>query len=91
MAKVIFSFGNIPVEIEGKPLEYKEPIVEENEYPKGASWWRIKFVEGKYIFSCISGSLAGNEQKIEITKEEFEKLKTEEITPEVICYKYDIG
>ncbi|MCX8575549.1 MULTISPECIES: hypothetical protein [unclassified Gilliamella] len=91
MTKVTFNFGGVPVEIEGEPLEYKEPIVEENEYPKGASWWRIKPVGDKYLFSCISGSLAGGEYKTEITKEEFDKLHTGEVTAKDICYKYNIG
>lgn len=91
MTKVKFNFGGVPVEIEGEPLEYEEPIVKEGEFPKGASWWRIKEDNGKYLFRCLSGSLAGGECKTEITKEEFHKLQTGEITATDICYMYNIG
>ena len=71
--------------------EINEPIVGKDEYPKGASWWRIKPVGDSYIFSCISGAQGGRECKTEITKEEFDKLHTGEITATDICYKYNIG
>jgi len=39
----------------------------------------------------LSGAIEESECKTEITKEEFNKLHTGEITVEDICYKYKIG
>lgn len=91
MTKVTFNFGNGPVEIEATPGVYKEPTLEEGEFSTDPSWWRIKEENGKYLFRCLSGALFGGECKTEITKEEFDKLHTGEITAKNICYKYNIG
>ncbi len=76
---------------EGTPISKKEPILEEGEFSTDPSWWRIKEESGKYLFRCLSGALAGGECKTEITKEEFDKLHTGEVTAKDICYKYNIG
>lgn len=76
---------------EGAAISVKPPILKEGEFSTDPSWWRVKEENGKYLFRCLSGALAGGECKTEITKEEFDKLHTGEITAKDICYKYNIG
>lgn len=76
---------------DGTPISIKKPIIEEDEFSTDPSWWRIKEENSKYIFRCLSGALAGGECRTEITKEEFDKLHTGEITATDICHKYNIG
>jgi hypothetical protein len=66
-------------------------VLESGEFSTYPSRWRIKEENGHYLFRCLSGAIEESECKTEITKEEFNKLHTGEITVEDICYKYKIG
>ncbi|MEQ4923755.1 hypothetical protein [Proteus hauseri] len=71
--------------------EYSEPKLSHNEFSTDPSWWRLKEENGKYIFSCLSGALAGGERHAEITQEENDKLRNGKMTADEICRKYQIG
>ncbi|HHR6028755.1 TPA: hypothetical protein ACS70J_000994 [Providencia alcalifaciens] len=88
---VTFNFGNGPVDIEATKGEYKDAILSEDEFSTDPSWWRLKEENGKYIFSCLSGALAGGECHAEISQEENDKLRSGDMTAIEICRKYQIG
>ncbi|WFQ79600.1 hypothetical protein PXH59_18970 [Xenorhabdus sp. SF857] len=71
--------------------EYSEPKLEENEFSTNPGQWRVKKENGKYIFKCLSGTLAGGECITEITEEECDELLNGKISSYEICLKYNIG
>lgn len=71
--------------------EYTEPKLTQGEFSTDPSWWRLKEENGKYIFSCLSGALAGGECHAEISQEENDKLRSGDMTAIEICRKYQIG
>lgn len=75
-----------------KPFSYTDPAPLGDDEFSTANWWRVKKVsDEQYIFSCISGSQGGKEQKTDITKDEYNQLVSGELTANDICLKYNIG
>ncbi|MEQ9900349.1 hypothetical protein ABRP59_12000 [Pectobacterium punjabense] len=55
-------------------------------------WWVVRKInEEQYIFSCFSGGNGTEEQKVEITEDEYNQLVSLNLTASDICVKYKIG
>lgn len=66
-----------------------KPNNTENEFFKNG--WSISFENDKYLMKYISGSLQGEFKTIEISKEDFELAKNDELTFDELCAKYKVN
>lgn len=71
-----------------KKLEYPGKVLEGNKDRFFGKGWDVSKVGDKYYFSYISGQLAGKENCIEISKEDFLLMKSHQMTFDEICRKY---
>lgn len=54
-------------------------------------YWSISLLNDKYVFEYLSGSHGGGVKRCIVTKEDFEAVKSEEMTEYDLALKYDLS
>ncbi|KFX02575.1 hypothetical protein [Pectobacterium wasabiae] len=75
-----------------KPFLYPKKVPLTDDEFSTDDWWIVrKTNDYRYIFSCFSGGNGTEEQKVEITENEYNQLVNFNLTANYICMKYKIG
>lgn len=76
---------------EEKELVYPKESPENSEDQFFGNGWDVERKNGKFYLSYISGQLAGKENRIEISEDDFFDMKLGKLTFDQICRKYRVN